>query len=91
MSSDKENVYIDVAVKCSSSTINQLILEGGAKHVLHVECSNTLFRHAYEFLESSKRISIPAESLNYAVEVRSHLALLKPFLNIELKCASKRA
>jgi len=69
MSSDKENVYIDVDVKCSSSTINQLISDGAAKHVVHVECSNTLFRRAYEFLETSKRISIPAENLNDAVEV----------------------
>jgi hypothetical protein len=68
MSSDRENVYVDVATKCSSSTINQLIAEGAAKHVLHVECSNTLFRRAYDFAELSKRISIPAESLNDAVE-----------------------
>ncbi|MGH7953634.1 MAG: hypothetical protein ACREFE_17190, partial [Limisphaerales bacterium] len=40
-----------------------------AKQVVHVECSNTLFRRAYEFAESSKRISIPAENLNDAVEV----------------------
>ena len=69
MSSDKENVYIDVAAKCSSSTINQLVSHGVAKHVVHVECSNTLFRSAFEFAESSKRISIPVENLNDAVEV----------------------
>jgi hypothetical protein len=69
MSSDKQNVYIDVTANCSSSTINQLISEGAARHVLHVECSNTLFRRAYEFPEISKRISIPAENLNDSVEV----------------------
>jgi len=69
MSSDRENVYVDVATKCSSSTINQLIAKGAAKHVLHVECSNTLFRRAYDFAEPAKRISIPAECLNDAVEV----------------------
>jgi hypothetical protein len=69
MVSDKQNVYIDLTAKCSSSTINQLISEGAARHVLHVECSNTLFRRAYEFPETSKRISIPAENLNDAVEV----------------------
>jgi len=77
MASDKENVYIDVAAKCSSSTINQLISEGAAKHVLHVECSNTLFRRAYEFAESSKRISIPAENLNDAVEVNVFVRALR--------------
>jgi hypothetical protein len=69
MSSDKENVYIDVATNCSSSTLNKLISEGAAKHVIHVECSNTLFRRAYEFAEPSKRVSILAENLNDAVEV----------------------
>jgi hypothetical protein len=68
MSSDKENVYIDVATKCSSSTINHLLSEGAAKNVLHIECSNTLFRRAYEFTEASKRIAIPVENLNDAVE-----------------------
>jgi len=69
MSSDRENVYIDVATKCSSSTINRLMSEGAAKHVLHVECSNTLFRRAYEFSEPATRIAIPGENLNDAVEV----------------------
>ena len=77
MSSDKQNVYIDVAAKCSSSTINQLIAEGAAKHVIHVECSNTLFRRAYEFAESSTRISIPAENLNDAVEVNVFVRALR--------------
>jgi len=69
MSSDKENVYIDVSTKCSSSTINRLMSEAAAKNVLHIECSNTLFRRAYEFPESSKRVAIPAENLNDSVEV----------------------
>lgn len=69
MLSDKENVYIDVTTKCSSSTIKDLMSEGAAKSILHVECSNTLFRRAYEFTEATKRISIPAENLNDAVEI----------------------
>jgi hypothetical protein len=77
MSSDKENVYIDVATNCSSSTINQLLSAGAAKHVLHVECSNTLFRRAYEFSETSKRISIPAENLNDAVEVNVFVCAMR--------------
>ncbi len=69
MSTDRENVYIDVATKCSSSTINQLISEGAATNILHIECSNTLFRRAFEFAEHDKRLSIPVENLNDAVEV----------------------
>lgn len=77
MSSDKQNVYIDVATKCSSSTINQLIAQGAAKYIVHVECSNTLFRRAFEFVESSNRISIPAENLNDAVEVNVFVRALR--------------
>jgi hypothetical protein len=69
MSSDRENIYIDVATKCSSTTINQLASEGAAKNIVHLECSNTLFRRTYEFTEPSTRISVPAENLNDAVEV----------------------
>ncbi len=69
MSSDKENVYIDASINCSSSTLNHLVGEGEAKAVIHIECSNTLFRRAYEFTGPSTRIAIPTENLNDAVEV----------------------
>jgi hypothetical protein len=49
LSTDRETVFLDVAIKCSSSTINKLIADGKANYALHVECSNTLFRRAYEF------------------------------------------
>jgi hypothetical protein len=77
MSSDKENVYIDVVTKCSSSTINRLLSEGAAKNVLHIECSNTLFRRAYEFAEASKRIAIPVENLNDAVEANVFIRAMR--------------
>jgi hypothetical protein len=69
MSSDKESVYIDAAINSSSVTVNRLVAEGAAKFVVHVECSNTLFRQAFEFAETSKRIAIPTANLNDAVEV----------------------
>jgi hypothetical protein len=69
MTSDKEAVYLDAAIKCSSKTINDLIKKGDATFVLHVECSNTLFRRAFEFRDVNHRIQIPADNLNDAVEV----------------------
>jgi hypothetical protein len=44
---------------------------------LHVECSNTLFRHAYEFTEPTKHISIPVENLNDTVEVNVFIRAVK--------------
>ncbi len=69
MSTDKECVYIAADVACSCETLNALLKNGRAAYVLHVECSNTLFRRAYEFREPQHRISIGADNLNDAVEV----------------------
>ena len=69
MTSDKQSVYIDAQIKCSSKTINDLVKKGDACFVVHVECSNTLYRRAFEFSEESYRIQIPSDNLNDAVEV----------------------
>lgn len=69
MSTDKQSVYVSVEVACSCESVNDLLADGRAIFVLHVECSNTLFRKAYEFGERQHRISIPADNLNDAVEV----------------------
>ena len=69
MSTDKQSVYVSAEVACSCEVLNDLLADGRATFVLHVECSNTLFRKAYEFRERQHRISIPADNLNDAVEV----------------------
>ena len=69
MSTDKQSVYIAADVACSCALLNSLLGSGDTQLVLHVECSNTLFRRAYPFRETTHRISIPADNLNDAVEV----------------------
>ena len=69
MSTDKQYVYVNVEVACSCEVLNVLLAAGRAAFVVHLECSNTLFRKAYEFRDSKHRISIPAGNLNDAVEV----------------------
>ncbi len=69
MSSDRAAVYIEISISCSSNTINRLVANGDASFILHVECSNTLFRHAYQFRDTTHRVQIPADNLNDAVEV----------------------
>lgn len=69
MSADRHSVYLQTDTACSCETLNALLSAGRATRVLHVECSNTLFRRAYEFRGQQHRISIPADSLNDAVEV----------------------
>ena len=69
MSADRQSVYVTVEVACSCEVLNTLLAAGRAAFVLHLECSNTLFRVAYEFRSQQHRISIPTDSLNDAVEV----------------------
>src|SRR5215471_9413422 len=69
MTSDKQAVYLDAQIKCSSKTINDLVKKGDASFVIHVECSNTLYRKAFEFDEQTHRVQISSDSLNDAVEV----------------------
>src|SRR4051812_46145094 len=69
MSADKQLVYLDADVSCSSTSINSLIRRDEACFVLHVECGNTLFRHAFDFHNPKHRVSIPVDNLNDAVEV----------------------
>lgn len=69
MTSDKQAVYLDAQIKCSSKTINELVKKGEACFVIHVECGNTLYRKAFEFEDESHSVQIPSDSLNDAVEV----------------------
>jgi len=69
MSTDRQSVYVSAEVACSCEVLNALLAAGRAAFVLHLECSNTLFRRAYEFRDPQHRISIPMDSLNDAVEV----------------------
>jgi hypothetical protein len=77
VSTDKAAVYIDTAINCSSKTINDLVKKKDASFVLHVECSNTLYRRAFEFYDSNHRIQIPTDNLNDAVEVNVFTRAMK--------------
>jgi len=69
MSTDKEAIYLEAVVNCSSKTIKDLIKKKDANFVMHVECSNTLYRRVFEFHDDTYRAQIPTDYLNDAVEV----------------------
>lgn len=69
MSTDKQTVYIDASVKSSSKTINDLLKKKHACFVLHVECSNTIYRRAFDFYDQDYRVAVPSELLNDLVEI----------------------
>lgn len=77
VSTDKENVYLDVTTVCSSDVVVDLVNEDAATYAVHVECSNTLFRTVFQFREAIKRLSIPADNLNAVVEVNTFVVATK--------------
>ena len=87
MTTDKENIYLDAKTLCSSSTLNKLIKSGGATFVVHVECSNTLYRRAHEFTDNECRITIPRNELNDDVEVNTFVRALKDIPSYEVEGA----
>lgn len=68
---DKSSFYIKVTVRTSSSTLLQAIKKGKACYTMHVECSNTLYRRAFDFTEDSFRVPIPTTAIHDTVEVNA--------------------
>ncbi len=68
-SQDKDYLYLDISAQCSSSTLTALLASKKAQIVLHIECSNTLFRRCWSFFELSFQHSIPIDEICNAVEV----------------------
>lgn len=76
-SSDKQFYFITVTVACSSDSLAKMIKKGAASYVLHVECTNTLYREAFDFTDQSTRIDLPANKLNGTVEVNCFIRATK--------------
>ena len=68
VSHDSVDYYLNLSVQCSSATILELVAKGEAVYVLHIECSNTLYRTVFEFAETAKEVVITGD--NYLVAVR---------------------
>ena len=78
VTTDSQNLYVEVSINCTSATVNELLASNGARFIAHVECSNTMYRRALEFTETTKRIQIPADQLNDSVEVNVFACTIHP-------------
>lgn len=67
--SDSKNYYLALTVNSSSVTLNNIIKKEKATYTAHIECSNTLYRRAFSFRETSKTLTISKEDLNDTVEL----------------------
>lgn len=68
-SMDKDNLYIDVSAKCSSTTVMGMIDARKACYVLHVECGYTLFRKSWLFESGNFRHAVSLNDLCGTIEV----------------------
>ena len=68
---DKSNFYLTATVRCSSTVLGKAIEKGTACYTIHVECSNTMYRRAYDFGEETHRIAIPMTMIHDTVEVNA--------------------
>lgn len=77
VTSDATGYSIAVRVDCNSKRAKKLIATRAGRHALHVECSNTMFRQAYEFGTLEHQVQIPAGLLNDVVELNVFLRATK--------------
>ncbi len=87
--SDKQFFFINITVHCSSTTLQKMIQKGAACYVLHVECSNTLYREAFDFTDQTKRFDIRADRLNGTVEVNCFVRAKKEIAEYKIDGAHK--
>lgn len=84
MSSDKENIYIDVEAGSNSQVLENGINTGDICYLLHVDCSNTFFRKSFSFNTGKHRQMIASENLNDLIEVNVFAVASKKIAGYQL-------
>ncbi len=68
LQTDKQFYRFSVHFLCSRE-LNDLIAAQKAAYLVHVECTNTIFRQSFQTVENEIEVKIPADDLNENVEV----------------------
>ena len=66
---DRQNYYFHTHYKTSNPTLLELLENGTAAYVLHVECGSTFYRKRFVLTKEADTIKIPADDLRFNVEV----------------------
>lgn len=66
---DIDNLCLSFSIDMQSKYLDQLILKGLAKYVVHVECSTTSYRTLHRFSSNEFKTTIPISKLNGKVEI----------------------
>lgn len=66
---DRKFYYLNIGFLCSSETLRRLITHKQAAYVVHVECTNTVFRQSFTTYDNELEIKISTDDLNGNVEV----------------------
>ena len=79
-------VSFDVNLMMDNEELLQLVADGAAEYVIHIECTATSYREMKRFVTcESHRIDIPASKINGKVEVLAMLVLKKNVLGLTNK------
>ena len=76
-------VKISVEFHLKDEVITKLIDEGSCVYLIHVECSTTSFRQAFQTKQKSIEVSIPTEQLRGKIEIHSFIIALNRIENYE--------
>lgn len=74
---DHDNLYLSFDTDCSSQEIRRLISQGSAHYVVHIECSNTLYRRSWSFSEPRFSLSVSLDDICESVEVNVGICAAK--------------
>lgn len=69
ISTDRKFYYLNIGFMCSNPTLRRLVSTQQAAYVVHIECTNTLFRQGFTTSESRIEEKISADDLKGTVEV----------------------
>ncbi len=88
-SADRQQIYLEITPVCSSAVLCEMMENETAKMVLHVECSNTVYRKAFTFSSlQEQNFGIRADLLNGAVEVNVFIVAAKDLYGYQVDGAS---
>ena len=77
-------VSFDVNIMMDNEELLQLVVNGDAEYVIHIECTATSYREMKRFVTcENHRIDVPASRINGKVEVLAMLVLKKDVIGIK--------
>lgn len=85
--SDRDYFYLITTFQCSSATLIALIEAKKAAFVMHVECTNTVYRARLASVDCENRFAVSSGDLNGSVEVNFFICAQQDILGYQIEGA----